>query len=69
MTYSWTDRKDSKVLEEYSRRYCTVSMFRASLLILYAGTGNRAYVWAFVIEPSVVELDKNVSPCQNNQRL
>lgn len=46
-----------------------MSMFRASLLILYAGTGNRAYVWAFVIEPSVVELDKNVSPCQNNQRL
>lgn len=37
--------------------YCTVSMFKAALDILYAGTGMNPYFAAVVIEPSVEELN------------
>ena len=36
--------------------YCTVNILRAALEILYAGTGIIAYLSAWVMEPTVVDL-------------
>lgn len=38
------------------RAYCTVNIFCAALVILYAGTGKTEYVVDFWIEPRVVDL-------------
>lgn len=40
----------------YSSAYCTVNMFSAAFVILYAGAEPHVYLWLRAIEPRVVDL-------------
>ena len=42
-----------------SKAYCTVSMFNAALLTLYAGVGAMTNLEAWEIDPMLVDLETN----------